>query len=358
MSSRSNKASPSPAKAGARTRAAPKFRAASLEDVAALAGVSSGTVSRALMRPEMISVATRQRVLEAANRIGYVPNGAARAMALRRTLTVGAVIPRFGSSSFPTMVQALETTLAERGYTLLLAAPHDHGAQASDMVRTLLARGVDALALLGSQHPQDVLTLLSSHGTPFVLLWTQDGSQGPCIGFDEAQAAALLVDHLADLGHRQIGFIGGYTRNNERAQARLVGLMRALARRGIAMLEDATVETEYGFQEGFNAMEHIRSRGSPVTAVVCGNDYLAAGALAALDQAGVSVPQQLSVASFNDNDFAPFLHPPLTTVHLPIKEMGEQGARHLLSVLLGEAQEPFAPLPVRLMVRRSTGPRP
>ena len=87
--------------------ASARGRAASLEDVAALAGVSTGTVSRALSRPEMISEATRQRVMEAANRIGYVPNGAARAMALRRTMTVGAVIPRFGTSSFPTMVQSL-----------------------------------------------------------------------------------------------------------------------------------------------------------------------------------------------------------------------------------------------------------
>ncbi|GAB3772700.1 LacI family DNA-binding transcriptional regulator [Ramlibacter monticola] len=351
MSSRPTAEFPTPTKPNARARAA------SLEDVAALAGVSPGTVSRALSRPEMISEATRQRVLEAADRIGYVPNGAARAMAMRRTLTVGAVIPRFGTSSFPTMVQALETTLAERGYTLLLAAPDNKGSQTTDMVRTLLARGVDALALLGSRHPQEVFALLKTQGTPFVQLWTQDDALGPCVGFDESQAAALVVDHLADFGHREIGFIGGYTRNNERAEARLAGLMRAVAKRGLTLREDATVETEYGLQQGFDAMERIRLGGSPVSAVVCGNDYLAAGALAALDQAGVPVPQRLSVASFNDNEFAPFMHPPLTTVHLPIQEMGEQAGRHLLAVLQNQAPEAAAPLPVHLVIRRSTGPR-
>ena len=332
-----------------------RVRTASLEDVAALAGVSAGTVSRTLSRPDMISEATRQRVHEAAERIGYVPNGAARAMAMRRTLTIGAVIPRFGGSSFPTMVQALETTLAQQGYTLLLAAPDHHNPQSETMVRTLLARGVDALALLGSQHPRELFALLNKHGTPFVQLWTRDDTQGPCVGFDEHQAAALVIDHLADLGHRRIGFIGGYTQNNERAQARLFGLMRAIARRGLMLQEDVTIETEYGFQQGFDAMERIRLRRSDVTAVVCGNDYLAGGALAALDRAGVQVPAQLSVASFNDNDFAPFLHPALTTVHLPIREIGEQGALLLLSRLQNLPQEPVPLLPVKLMVRQSTG---
>lgn len=331
-----------------------RVRAASLEDVAALAGVSTGTVSRTLSRPHMISEATRKRVQEAAERIGYVPNGAARAMAMRRTLTVGALIPRFGSSSFPTMVQALEATLAKQGYTLLLAAPDNNNPNSSGMVRTLLERGVDGIALLGSKHAPEVFALLSGHGTPFVQLWSQDDSRGPCVGFDEHEAAALVIDHLADLGHRRLGFIGGFVLNNERAQARQAGLMRAVARRGLLLQEDAVIQTAYGIQEGFDAMEQIRLRRTTVTAVVCGNDYLAVGALAALDQAGVSVPAAISVASFNDNDFASFLHPPLTTVRLPIREIGEQAAKVLLS-RLGHSIPPLnEPLPVKLMVRRST----
>lgn len=331
-----------------------RARAASLEDVAALAGVSTGTVSRTLSRPHMISEATRKRVQDAAARLGYVPNGAARAMAMRRTLTVGALIPRFGSSSFPTMVQALETTLAEQGYTLLLAAPDNNNPNSSGMVRTLLERGVDGIALLGSKHSPEVFALLNGHGTPFVQLWSQDDAQGPSIGFDEHEAAALVIDHLADLGHRKLGFIGGLLQNNERAQARHAGIMRAVARRGLLLQEDAVIQTAYGIQEGFDAMEQIRLRRSAVSAVVCGNDYLAAGALAALDQTGVSVPSQISVASFNDNDFASFLHPPLTTVRLPIREIGEQAAKVLLSRLGHAVPVPNEPLPVKLMIRRST----
>lgn len=330
----------------------------SLADVARLARVSAGTVSRALSRPEMISPATRQRVLAAADRLGYVANGAARALALKRTHTVGALVPRFGGSSFPTMVQALETTLAAAGYTLLLAAPEHQAGRDPVILRTLLERGVDAVALLGTEQPASVFAMLASHRTPFVMMWAEHSTLGLCVGFEEARAAALVVDHLAALGHREIGFIGGRTADNERARRRLRGLERAVARQGITLCAEATIETEYGFRQGFEAMQRVLASGTPATAVVCGNDYLAAGALAALDRAGVAVPGRMSVASFNDNEFAPYLHPALTTVHVPIRAIGKETGHLLLRQMAGErvAQPPL--LPVELMVRDSTAAPP
>jgi LacI family transcriptional regulator len=314
-------------------------------------------VSRALSRPDMISEATRDRVLAAVERLGYVANGAARALAMRRTMSIGAIVPRFGGSSFPTMIQALETTLAGQGYTLLLAAPEHRHSKEVAILRTMLERGVDALALLSSEHPRDVFAMLANSRIPFVMMWAQQSAEGACIGFDEAAAAGLLVDHLADLSHRRIGFIGGRTADNDRARRRFQGLLRALARRGLELLEEATIETDYGFQEGFDAMSVLLDRQVRVDAVVCGNDYLAAGALSALDRAGVDVPGSLSVASFNDNEFAPFLHPPLTTVRLPIREIGERAGQYLLARLNNRAPVPVGPLPIELIRRTSTGPR-
>src|SRR3546814_20417273 len=115
----------------------------------------------------MVSETTRARILEAVNRPGYVANGAARALAMRRTMTIGAVVPRFGSSSFPTMVQALESTLAAQRSTLLLAAPEHHSAQEPMILRALLERGVDAIALLGADHHRAVVAILPTHQTPF-----------------------------------------------------------------------------------------------------------------------------------------------------------------------------------------------
>jgi len=336
----------------------PVARPVSLADVAALAGVSTGTVSRVLSRPDMISAATSQKVLAAADRLGYVANGAARALALRKSRTIGALVPRFGGSSFPTLVQAMESALADQGYTLLLSAPDHARAQDPAVLRALLERGVDAVALLGAEHSPAVFNMLHRHGIPFVFLWALASPQGPCAGFDEHEAAALVVDHLADLGHQVIGFIGGQTLDNERARRRFSGVLQAVARRGLTLCAEAHLETDYGFAPGFRAMQTVLARQTPITAMICGNDYLAAGALSALDAGSVDVPGRMSVISFNDNDFAPYLHPPLTTARVPIREMGETAARYLLGCLSGEPPLEPPPLTVALVQRRSTGPVP
>jgi LacI family transcriptional regulator len=153
-----------------------------------------------------------------------------------------------------------------------------------------------------------------------------------------------------------VGFIGGATRDNERARRRFRGLVEALVRHGMTLSPAASVETEYGFREGFDAMNLILARRAPVTAIVCGNDYLAAGALSALHQAGIAVPGKLSIASFNDNDFAAYLHPALTTVRLPIAGIGIEAGRRLVEMLAGNPVAPSMTLPVELVVRSSTGP--
>ena len=304
----------------------------------------------------MISDATCARVLTAAERLGYVANGSARALAMRRTLTVGAIVPRFGTSSFPTMIQGLETTLAAQGYTLLLSAPAHESVREPAILRALLERGVDAVALLGTEQTPRTFTMLAAHRIPFVMMWALESSAGDCVGFDERAAAACAIDHLAEHGHRMIGFIGGRTIDNERARVRYRGILEAVARHGMSLCDEANIETDYGCQQGFDAMRRIIEAGAPVSAVVCGNDYLAAGALSALDLAGIAVPGKLSVVSFNDNEFAAYLHPPLTTVRLPIAEIGEQTGLHLIARLLGKALPEPGALPVNLVVRSSTGP--
>ena len=328
----------------------------SLADVAALAGVSAGTVSRALSRPEMISEATRERVFSAVRKLRYVPNGAARALAMRRSMTIGAVVPRFGVSSFSTLVQALESTVAEAGYTLVLSVPEPHRPHETSGIKALLERGVDAMAVLGYEHEPEIFTQLQNQGMPFVRLWAQPSTPWPGIGFDEHAAAELVVSHLSGLDHRNVAFIGGRTENNERARRRREGITLALSRHGMKLSREATIETEYGFREGYEAMQTLLQRDLNITAVICGNDYLAAGALAALNGADIEIPGRLSVVSFNDNDFAAYLHPPLTTVHLPIDEIGKEAGRYLLSRLEGKAATTPEDLPMRLVERQSSGP--
>lgn len=331
-------------------------RPASLADVASLAGVSTGTVSRALSRPEMISEATRARVLEAAEELDYVANGTARSLAIRRTMTVGAIVPRFGTSSFPLMIQSLEAELATAGYTLLLASPDHNDPRGPAILRTLLERGVDAIALLGSDHRAKTLSMLDAHRTPYVLMWGQSRRK-EVVGFDEGRAAALVVDHLQELGHREVAFVGGRTADNERARVRRRAFVRSAEAAGIALPDAALLETDYGFGHGYEAMTELLHGPATFTAVTLGNDYLAAGALSALSHHGVRVPDEISVASFNDNDFAAYLNPPLTTVRLPIGAIGTEAARYLVGRLGGEPVTAPKRLPVELIARASTGPR-
>lgn len=330
-------------------------RLPSLTDVATLAGVSAGTVSRAISKPHMLSEGTRQRVFDAIKQLRYVPNGAARALAMRRTLTVGAVVPRFGSSWFSTLLQALENELADAGYTLLLSAPDHNRTQDLNPVSALLERGVDALAILGYEDRPDVFSTLTDQGVPFIRLWAPRNSVWPSIGFDEHRAAELAVDYLYRAGHRKIAYIGGKIAHNERARERQEGIMLALSARSMSLPGDARIETDYGFQEGFDATMQLLSRSREFTAVICGNDYLAAGALSALNGSGIAVPGEVSVIGFNDNDFAAFLNPPLTTVRLPIKEMGRNAARYLLRRLGDTEIAPPVDLSVNLVERASAG---
>lgn len=334
-------------------------RKLNLGDVAARCGVSPSTVSRALSRPDLVNEQTRDRVLSAAQELGYVVNGSARALARRSTGTIGAIVPRFGTSSFSATVQSLESALAEAGFTLLLSAPEDGLSREPAIARTLLEKGVDALALLGADHGEETYDLLARHGTPYVLLWGGASNIGaPTVGFDDSVAGELVVSHLHDLGHHRLGFISGEMRMNERARRRFEGIMAAMGRRGITLCTDAFIETPYSFTHGFEAMRTIVARQTAATAVICGNDYLAAGALAACHESGVRVPEQLSVAGYNDNEFAAYLYPPLTTVRLPVREIGRVGARYLIDQLQGRDPPRPAVLDIEIVVRRSTGPAP
>ena len=251
--------------------------------------------------------------------------------------------------------------MARHGYTLLLSAPHFDDAREPDILNTLLERGVDAVAWLGTAQPRLLIARLEEQRKPFVLMWEHECRYGHTVGFDEFSAGELVVEHLWGLGHRRIGMISGITVGRPRSARRKAGVARALRARGAELAADAVVEVEHGFREGYEAMQAMLARPSHlrgVTAIVCAADYLAAGALSALDRAGIAVPAQMSVVSFNDNDFSAYLHPPLTTVHLPIREIGERAGRYLIESLSGASPARPPILRVELVVRQSSGRAP
>ncbi len=310
--------------------------------------------------PHKVKARTLERVQQAARNLGYVAHGAARALASRRTHTIGAVVPTLNNAIFANTIQALQRTLDAAGYVLLLAS-HEFDADIEARVtRTLIERGVDGLVLLGTTHHPDIYRMIESNGVPYVLTWAFDESGNhPCVGFDNRAAAVRITNYLLDLGHRRFAMVSGITAHNERAQERLAGVREALAARGITLPAERVVEKPYTHTGGREGLRELMAGPERPTAVICGNDVLAIGAVAECHVQGLVVPADVSITGFDDMEIAALMTPALTTVRFPTTDLGIYAANHLLQRLEGKAVDLRCKLPTELVVRASAdAPRP
>lgn len=330
-----------------------------LSDVARTAGVSLATASRALSEPGLVKIGTRDRVREVAAMLGYVPHGAARALATRRSRTIGAVFPPVDNPIFAAATQSLAHGLAAAGYTLLLATHEYDPAGELDATRALIERGVDGLELVGMDHDPAVFELLSRSGVPYELMWSLDHSgHHHCVGIAHRIASVRITQHLLDLGHREFAVIAGFTAHNDRARERLEGVREALAGRSIELRAERIFETKFSVPHGRRAFLELLARAPGFTALVCSNDLLALGALTECVRRGIGVPQAISVAGFDDIDMAAEVTPALTTVRVPAAQLGEIAAARMLARLAGEDVPRMQEVAAELVIRHSTGRPP
>lgn len=329
---------------------------ATVRDVALHAGVSTATVSRALSRPDMVRPATRERIQKAIAQLDYVSDGVARALTTRRTYTVGAVIPTLNNAIYAVSTHSLQKCLEPAGYTLLLAC-HDFDLDAeARIVRAFATRGVDALVLVGRQHSLETRRLLLSLGLPYVLTWALDRTRRQAsVGFDNREAGRMIVRYLLQLGHKRIGMVSGVMAGNDRARARMLGVRDELEAAGLSLPPDRVVQAPYSLEGGRKGLAELL-RIHSLTAVVCGNDVLAIGAIQEAQRLGIDVPGALSVTGFDDMEFATVITPALTTVRFPIPDIGVEAARHIIGRLAGDAGPRCIELPLELAVRHSAGP--
>lgn len=327
-----------------------------IADVAARARVSIATVSRILNAPARVSEKTRERVATTIRDLSYVPNGAARALASRRTNTIGAIMPTIDNLIFATCIGALQRRLDAAGMVVLLASSDYDLIHELAELRVLIQRGLDGIVLVGVEHDPAAYALLAARGIPFVNIWTSDRTSGwPCIGFDNRAAAARIAQYLLDLGHRKIAMIAGVTRHNDRAAARVRGVTEALSARGLALLPDMLLECRYTITEGRSALRTLLARPQRPTAVICGNDILAFGAMFEAGAAGLRIPQDLSITGFDDLELAAQIDPGLTTIRVPAAEMGALAAEYLIARLGGASVADSREIEAQLIVRGSTG---
>lgn len=329
-----------------------------LDDVAKTAGVSTATVSRCLNSPDRVAKRTRDRVNSAIAELGYTPNFGARAMAAKRTYTIGAIIPTMENAIFARGLQAFQEELHARGYTLLVSSSAYRPEVEHEQIKTLVARGADGLLLIGYERDPEIYRYLHSQNVPVLVAWaySQQNPQ-PSIGFDNCAAMAALAHEVLSLGHRRIGVISGITNGNDRAAQRLQGIKTAITETNLNpddILE--VIETRYDVDYGAEALGTLMEAAAPPTAVMCGNDVLAAGALQRARELGLAVPGDLSITGFDDIELARIVSPALTTVHVPHREMGRKAAIALIDMLEGRRDLSSLELQVSLRMRDTLGP--
>lgn len=328
-----------------------------LADVARRAGVSTATVSRCLNSPAQVQQTTRDRVLRAVADLGYSPNFGARALAARRTGTIGAIIPTMENAIFARAIQAFQEELDHSGVTLLVASSSYRPEREADQIRTLVARGADALLLIGHDRDPALYSFLDRRHVPVMISWVYDpANKRPAIGFDNLEAMAALTRVVLDHGHRRIAMISGPSEGNDRARARITGVRAALSAQGHDPAALHLVETPYSIANGARAMGRLLGMHPVPTAVICGNDVLAVGALKQARDQGLSVPRDISITGFDDIELATVVDPALTTVHVPHREMGRQAARLLVGMLAGQMPAGPTLLATRLCLRDTLGP--
>ncbi|MEO6564880.1 MAG: LacI family DNA-binding transcriptional regulator [Casimicrobiaceae bacterium] len=351
---------------------ASSLRPSTLLDVARAAGVSTATVSRAWNRPDTVREPLRQRIHAAVEQLHYIPNNAARALVSQRSRVLGAIVPTIDNAIFARGVAAIQARVEASGYGLLLAACDYDLDRELAQARAMVARGVEALVLVGTRHRPALRELLHQHRIPYVCQGAFAPEEDPhCVGFDNRRAGMLVARYLLSLGHRRIAMIAGPRRDNDRAQSRAVGVHSVLADAGLVPPSPIApageppsihsgddswlVESAYDFDAARAVARLLLTASMRPTALICGNDILALGALRECQSLELAVPAQVSITGFDDLALARQATPALTTIRVATSVMGEAAADFVLAQLAGQPAS-ATEIPFKLVIRGSTGP--
>ncbi|MDX3973986.1 LacI family DNA-binding transcriptional regulator [Shinella sp.] len=328
-----------------------------LVDVAKRAGCSPATVSRVLNNNPKVGLGVRERVLKAATDLGYVPNGSARALRSTRTRLVGAIIPTLDHAIYATMVNSLQKRLAERDVSIIISTSFYDIDMELEQARLLVERGAEAIVLVGSTHRPETLAMLEQRNIPYVYTYTSDATAvGAAVGFDNVKAGRMAARYLLDLGHTRLAMIAGITHDNDRAASRRNGFIEELVRSGLTKTDIPVVESAYKIEGGRAGMQALMAAERTPTAIFCGSDIIAAGAIKYCHEKGLSVPRDVSILGFDNLEIAELTTPDLTTVEVPAREMGTIAGDYLLATPAQRVHMRQRDLPLRLVVRTSTAP--
>lgn len=331
-----------------------------IKDIARVAGVAPSTVSKALNGSSEVSEATRANVAAVATRLGYRPNAIARSLKVRRTHTLG-VITNDRDGAFTTaMVHGVAKVASDHSFGVFLCNSYGGLAKERQHIELLLDKQVDGIIMTGFKVEERGAPAATTGGLPLVYLYSYtSATDSPSVLPDDEGGGRLAAEHLVRLGHTRIGFINGPP-NFEATHLRLAGYRQALENNGLPV-EAQLIETagDWNQDSGFRLAQQLMSRPDPPHAILCANDDLAAGAILGLSELGLKVPNDIAIVGFDDRPFAAHLPIPLTTVALPLVEMGELAAQTMFAAISGHTvTNEVTRVPCRLVVRGSCGSNP
>ncbi|MBL0406962.1 LacI family DNA-binding transcriptional regulator [Microvirga aerilata] len=337
------------------------FRAARIQDVARLADVSTATVSRALATPERVSPEARARVLEAIAKTGYVPNPAARTLRSQKTYMVLVVLPDLSNTFFSKILRGIEETLFEAGYGMIISDLDGSPAKEAHFAAFTAAGRVDGAILLNGHlfgQSRDGEGQPARITIPLVALCEAiPGADIPQIEIDNRAAASRMTQHLAGLGHSSIAYVSGPA-INVLERERFQGFKEGLQAAGLPYDPALVIPGDYTIEAGVAAGERLVAQATRPTAVFCTSDEMAIGLMRTVLSAGLRVPEDISVAGFDDIDFAAVAEPSLTTIRQPRRELGQAAATALIDLLQGRTTPKRIRLETELVVRDSVAPLP
>ncbi len=323
-----------------------------LEMVAQLAGVSPSTVSRILNGTAVVSDEKRSAVDQAIAKLGFVPNPVARGLAGGRTLSIGVVSQAIDSPFYGAAQRGIELELAPAGYSPLFMSGHWQADEEARCIDVLQSRRVDGLIVLTGRLTDSALRSVARTLPLVVTGRALRGSNLMSLDFDNREGARQATQHLIDLGHRRIAFIGGDAQHPD-AVDRLLGYRSAIESAGLRFEPSLVSQGNFSEESGQRAVDQMMSRGVCFSAIFAANDQMAFGAALGLYRRGRRVPDDVSLIGFDDLAGSLYMVPPLTTVHNPIHEIGQLAARAMLGLLAGRRPAIAVPAP-RLIIREST----
>lgn len=328
----------------------------SLREVGQRAGVSFQTVSKVLRGKGSVADPTRERILAAAAELGYIPNSLAIGLATQRTHSIGFIASGLASFVLAPMLLGAERAAREHGYFVLFNfVNEDRAADGVGILHQLIERRVDGIisAAHNFQHDEKYGSVLR-RSVPSVTTHNVAGGGVPIVGEDSEMPGYLGTQHLIENGHRRIAMITG-TSGDKSLSGRLAGYANALKRANIEFRIDLVEGGSWTVESGYRAMQRLLDRHDELAGVVAQNDHMALGAMRAIQERGLHIPEDISIVGCDDVDFSPFTNPPMTTVKMSFESTGAQAVRLLLDMLGGQEVVPDRIImPCSLVVREST----